>query len=468
MFEIKNTTKWIKWSNFVYLIENKKWMNQLNFLELDKKIISKIEETISEKKSKKLNFFLWNKDFENLIIFYYTKEDKKSLVDFISKEFKVLDKNFTFSSQDDKNISVLLKSCLLSRYSFNTYKTEKKEDEIYFLVNKVSNNEVESTYNLVKNIILARDLWETPASDLTPEAFAKLVKATKFKNTKIKILSPKQVEKKWLWLLWGVWKAATAKPYVVILERIIDKKLPTIWVVWKWVTFDTGWIQVKPGDHMYEMKWDMCGAATVFATMKEIDNKDLNVNIVAALGLAENGIAGDGYKPSDILTAYNKKTVDIIHTDAEWRLVMADVMSYISDKYNLDKLMTVATLTGACMMALGFRYAGIMWNDEEVIKKLLKNSESSEEKYCRLPYDDYFIEKTKSEIADIENLNRWVYAGSTMWAAFLSNFLDNNELYTHLDIAGTALNSFEPYWYTNKWMTGFWVDSLSTLFQELK
>jgi leucyl aminopeptidase len=202
--------------------------------------------------------------------------------------------------------------------------------------------------------------------------------------------------------------------------------------------------------------------------MKELDNKDLNINIVAALGLAENWIAWDGYKPSDILTAYNKKTVDIIHTDAEWRLVMADVMSYISDKYNLDKLMTVATLTWACMMALGFRYAGVMWSDEEIIKKLLKNSEKSEEKYCRLPYDDYFIEKTKSKIADIENLNRGVYAGSTMWAAFLSNFLDNNELYTHLDIAGTALNSFEPYWYTNKWMTGFWVDSLSTLFQELK
>jgi leucyl aminopeptidase len=468
MFEIKNSLKDIKKSNFVYFIKEKKDLAHLDFLSLDKKIIKKIEESLKWKKSEKLHFFLWDKNFENLIVLIHKEDKKLSLVDFISKEMKVLPKNFTLCSQDDKNLSLLLKSCLLSRYNFDQYKTEKNTDEIYFFCDKRDNIELESTYNLVQNIILARDLWETPASDLTPEAFAKLVKKTKFKNTKIKILSPKQIEKQWLGLLWWVGKASTAKPYLVILERIIDKKLPTVGIVWKWVTFDTGWIQVKPGDHMYEMKGDMCWAATVFATMKEIDNKDLNVNIVAALWLAENWISGEWYKPSDILTAYNGKTVDIIHTDAEWRLVMADTMSYISDKYNLDSLMTVATLTWACMMALWFRYAGVMWDNEDMIEKLLDHSKNNEEKYCRLPYDQYFIDKTKSEIADLENLNRWVYAWSSMWAAFLANFLDNDEKYTHLDIAGTALNSYEPYGYVNKGMTGFWVESLSDVLQQLK
>lgn len=311
-------------------------------------------------------------------------------------------------------------------------------------------------------------MWSKPANDLYPETFAKIIKETKFKNTKVKIFDSKKIEKLGLGLLHNVWKGSSKKPYMVIMERIVDKKLPTIWLVWKGITFDTWWIQVKPWDHMYEMKWDMCWAAATFATMKELDNAELNVNIIACVVLAENHINGDAYKPSDIIKSYSWKTIDIIHTDAEWRLVLADWISYISDKYKLDKVISIATLTWACMMALWFRYAWIMWSDDDLIDKFLDYSKNNVEKYNRLPYDDYFIEKTKSEIADFENLNRWVYAWSTMWAAFLSNFLLNWEKYTHLDIAWTALNSLEAYAYVNKWMTGFWVDSLSTIFKKLK
>jgi leucyl aminopeptidase len=282
-------------------------------------------------------------------------------------------------------------------------------------------------------------------------------------------LDSKQIEKKWLQLIHNVWKGSSKKPYMVILEKITDKKLPTIWLVWKGITFDTGWIQVKPWDHMYEMKWDMCGAAWVFATMKELDKKDLNVNIVACLVLAENHISWDAYKPSDIIKSYSWKTVDIVHTDAEWRLVLADWISYISKNYKLDKIISMATLTWAVMMALWYRYAWIMWNDKSLIKDFINYSKNNFEKYVELPYDNYFIEKTKSsQVADLENLNRWVYAWSSMWAAFLSNFVLNNEKYTHLDIAWPAINSFEAYWLMNKWMTWFWVDSLSKILIDLK
>ena len=142
-------------------------------------------------------------------------------------------------------------------------------------------------------------------------------------------------------------------------------------------------------------------------------------------------------------------------------------MAYLSKNYKLDKLISVATLTWACMVALGFRYAWIMWNDKEFINKFLDYSETNFEKYNKLPFDDYFVEKTKSEIADLENLNVWVKAWSTMWAAFLANFCLNNEKYTHIDIAWTALNSYEPYWYANKWMTWFWVDSISYILKNL-
>jgi leucyl aminopeptidase len=282
-------------------------------------------------------------------------------------------------------------------------------------------------------------------------------------------LDSKQIEKKWLLLLHNVWKWSSKKPYMVILEKIIDKNLPTVWLVWKGITFDTWWIQVKPGDHMYEMKWDMCWAAWVYATMKELDNKDLNVNIVACLVLAENHISWDSYKPSDIIKSYSWKTVDVVHTDAEWRLVLADWISYISKNYKLNKIISMATLTWAVMMALWYRYAWIMWNDKALIKNFIDYSKKNFEKYVELPFDNYFIEKTKaSSVADLENLNRWVYAWSSMWAAFLSNFVLNDEEYTHLDIAWPAINSFEPYGLMNKWMTWFWVDSLSKIIIDLK
>lgn len=468
MFEIINSAKKIKNSHIVYIIQTKKDIKNIELLDIEANQQEKIEKILSGDSSQKVEFFLWKSDFESVFFFVIAKNDTNSLVNFVSEQAKTLPDNFTFCVQNDKNLSELLKSLFLSNYVFDEFISKKQEKKYFVLVDKSLQSQVEESKELIDNICLARDLWETPSNFLYPESFAKKVKEAKFKNTKVKILSPKQIEKKWLGLLHAVWKWSVHKPYLVIMERIIDKNLPTIWLVWKWVTFDTGGIQVKPGDMMYEMKGDMGWAGCVFATMKQLDSKKLHVNIVAAIGLAENHISGESYKPSDIMTAYNGKTVDIIHTDAEGRLVMADVMSYISDKYTLNKMMTVATLTWACMVALWFRYAGVMWNDQEMIHKFLEYSDNHEEKYNKLPFDEYFVWKTKGKIADLENLNRWVFAGSTMWAAFLSNFCDNNEQYTHLDIAGVGLNSYEPYWYVNRWNTGFWVDSLSEILQSIK
>ena len=469
MIKLKTKLSDIKSSNLVLLIEKNIDIKLLDSLELDKKIINKIEKTIDWEKNEKLSFFLWNKDFENLIIFYFNKNNDKTLIEFLWEWLVKLPNNLTLLTNNDKNIDDLISTSLLSRYKFNKYKSEYKEDNINIIINKNTEKLVKNRLETIDNIILARDLGETPSSDLYPEEFAKIIKKTKFKNIKVKILNSKQIEKKWLHLLHNVWKWSSKKPFMVILEKITDKKLPTIWLVWKGITFDTWWIQVKPWDHMYEMKWDMCWAANVFATMKELDKKDINVNIVACLVLAENHISGDSYKPSDILKSYSWKTVDIIHTDAEWRLVLADWISYISKNYKLDKIISMATLTWAVMMALGYRYAWIMWNDKVLIKDFINYSKKNFEKYIELPYDNYFIEKTRdSQVADLENLNRWVYAWSSMWAAFLSNFLLNDEKYTHLDIAWPAINSFEPYGLMNKWMTWFWVDSLSKILINLK
>ena len=467
MIKLKTSFSGIKKSNLVFLLEKPLDIKKINFLKLDEKIINKIEETIKKAKNIKLSFFIWNNEFENLIIFYYNKKSKKDINYFLWSEFPKLDNNLTLLSNNTQNINILLNNCLLSRYKYTEYKSEYKKDNLYMIINLEDKKNIQERLFTIENIILARNLWFKPANDLYPETFANLIKNEKFKNTKVKIFDFKKIEKLWLGLLQNVWKGSSKKPYMVIMERIIDKKLPTIWIVWKWITYDTWWIQVKPWDHMYEMKWDMCWAANTFAIMKELDEKKLNINIIACLVLAENHISWESYKPSDIIKSYSWKTVDIIHTDAEWRLVLADWISYISKNYKLNNIISIATLTWACMVGLGFRYAWIMWDDNKIINKFLQYSEKNVEKYNRLPYDGYFIEKTKSEIADFENLNRWVYAWSTMWWAFLANFLLNQEKYIHIDIAWTALNSYEPYAYVNKWMTGFWVDSISNILLDM-
>lgn len=469
MLKLVAKIKDIKDSNLVFLLESKNDIKLLDELNLDQKINIKIEEIIKSDKNQVSTFFLGEENFEYIFIIFYSSKSTKTLIEFLWEEIPKLPSKLSLLTNSEVSLISLLDTTLLSRYKFNKYKSEKEEDLISVLINKNSEELVKNRLKTLENIILARDLWETPSSDLFPESFATLVKNTKFENVKVKIFDSKQVEKEWLLLLHNVWKGSSKWPYMVIMERIIDKSLPIIWIVWKGITFDTWWIQVKPGDHMYEMKWDMCWAASVYTIMKELDDKKLNINIVACLVLAENHISWNSYKPSDIIKSYSWKTVDIIHTDAEWRLVLADWVSYISKNYKLDKVITIATLTWAVMVALWYRYAWIMWNDKKLIKKFIDYSKDNFEKYIELPFDNYFIEKTRaSNIADLENLNRWVYAWSSMWAAFLSNFILNNETYVHLDIAWTAINWFEAYWLFNKWMTWFWVDSLSSILMDMK
>lgn len=498
MIKIEKSLSKIKNSNLIYLIEKKSDLKALLNLDLEafdtnKFILEKIEKTFKDWKNTYLDFFVWDNKFENITIIFYL-ENNKTLIDFASDIFRnYKNNNFTIYSENNNSLLKMIDMSILARYKYIEYKTDKEsknKDNIIVLVSeyniknkntvilwKLKNKKVlkfkdleeffESRIKTLDNIVFARDLGTMPSNDLYPESFSSIIKKTKLKNTKVKIFDYKKIEKLGLWLLKAVWKWSVHKPNMVILEKIVDKKFPTIWIVWKWVTFDTWGIQVKPWNYMYEMKWDMCGAAQVFSIMKELDLKDLKVNIVACLVLAENHISWEAYKPSDIIKSYCWKTVDIIHTDAEWRLVLADGISYISKNYKLDKIVSIATLTWACMVALGFRYAWIMWTDDKLISKFLKYSDNNFEKYNRLPFDNYFVEKTKSNIADLENLSDWVHAWSTMWAAFLSNFLLNKEKYIHIDIAWTALNSFEPYWIANKWMTWFWVDSISNILQDI-
>lgn len=462
-YTLKNSS--ISSKNIVSYIESIKDIELLSFLELDKKIIDQIKKSLKSKKSSSQEFFIGSKH-EKLFVLVNTEKtyEKKTL--FLGKHLPTFPEDICLIASWIDNQVLLFEVCQLSRYKFQVYISDKKVYKTQILCDATSKKALKNKETLIENIYTARDLWEIPAHDLTPEIFAKIVKKTKFKNIKVKVLTYKDIQKKGLGLIEAVGKGSENKPCMVILEHIVDKKNPIQWIIGKGVTFDTGWNQIKPWDFMYDMKGDMWGAAVTFSLMKELDRSNIDKNIVACLCLAENVVSSNAYKPSDIITGYTGKTVEIIHTDAEGRLVLADGIAYIGKNYKTDKMMTIATLTGAVMMALWFRYAGIMGTDRKMLDTLLSYSKEHTEKYMELPFDDNLIENTKSKIADLKNLERGVYAGSSMGAAFLSNFLVNDEKYTHIDIAGAYINEGEPYGKMPKWMTWFGVESLSEIFKK--
>lgn len=206
------------------------------------------------------------------------------------------------------------------------------------------------------------------------------------------------------------------------------------------------------------MKSDMAGAATVVGALLALDNKtNLRANIVATIGLTENMLGGSAMKPLDIIRGYNGKTVEIGHTDAEGRLVLADLLGYMEATYTPETIISVATLTGAVLHALGQNYAGIIGNNEEIIQAILTNP-SGEERFWQLPLDADMIDKTKGEISDVKNITSGYNAGSSMGAAFLTHFIQDSKL-VHMDIAGTAYRT-GSYSYFPKGATGFGVMTL--------
>ncbi len=466
MIKYAHQVRDICYSHIVLHLSTQKELSAIDFLKLDTNIIKDIKKHIAAKKSSSQEYFLWGNKYEKLIVLINLEKNYEAEVNFLWKCFPKLPDELCIIAGNIKNLELALRVCELSRYKFQKYITKKISKNTQVFCEKWDKKILQDIERTIENICLARDLWETPASDLTPEIFADIVKKTKFKNIKVKVLKYKDIQKKWLGLIEWVGKWSDNKPCMVILEHIVDKKRPVHGIVWKGVTFDTGGNQIKPGDFMYDMKWDMWGAAVTYALMKDLDRHNVDKNIVACLSLAENVVSSNAYKPSDILTGYTGKTVEVIHTDAEWRLVLADGIAYLWKNYKTSSMMTIATLTWAVMVALGFRYAGIMGTDRKMLETLLKYSQKNTEKYVELPFGEHFMEKTKSEIADYKNLDRGVHAGSSMWGAFLSNFLVNDEKYTHIDIAGAYINEWDPYGKMPKGMTWFWVESLSEIFRK--
>ncbi|MDD5769349.1 MAG: leucyl aminopeptidase family protein [Candidatus Gracilibacteria bacterium] len=445
-----------KKSNLVILIKNKFDLENYNFLNLENSILLKIDNIFEEQKNTFLKVYTGKDDFEEIIFLFYL-DIKKDIFVFLGENIDKIPEKIIFSYNKD---NILLDSIILGKYDYIEYKSEKKELELNVVCEDSQIKNLTQRLATLKNITDNRDLVNKPSCDKTPDKYVQIIKNIKFKNTKIKVIDYEEIKRLGLNLIEAVGRASNYKPRLVILERIVDKKLPTIGLVGKGITFDTGGLHIKPENHMDDMKIDMAGSSTLLWTMKEIDEKEIKCNIICALPIAENSISGDAFRPGDIIKSYCGKTVEIVNTDAEGRLVLADSMSYISKNYKLESITTVATLTGACIYALGYNYAGIMGNNRQFIDNLLNNE--TFEKYWELPFGDFYIEKTKGKISDLVNITELVYTGCSMGGAFLANFVLNNERFTHIDMVGPGFVK-EKYGLYNVGATGFGVDSLSKM-----
>lgn len=288
---------------------------------------------------------------------------------------------------------------------------------------------------------LARELVNLPANIANPDYMAKTSKTLTKDGVKVKILGEKEMEKLGLNLLLAVGRASEQESRLIIMKYNGDKSSKDYkCMVGKGVMFDTGGYNLKLGLGMAQMKADMAGSAAVMGAMKSLAKRKAKVNVIAVCGCVMNMVGGNGFLPSDILTSYNGKTVEIGNTDAEGRLVLADALSYIIDKEKPTEIIDIATLTGACMGALGGHYAGLFSNSDDMSKKLLEAGDYSGERLWRLPIDAGYAAKTK--VADLSN-NGSPYGGASTAAVFLQNFVGDTP-WAHLDIAGVGIGDKIP------------------------
>ena len=305
-----------------------------------------------------------------------------------------------------------------------------------------------------------------PPNLLYPENYAELTKSLKEFGVKVEILDEKEMKKLGMGALLGVGQGSSRESRLVIMQwnGANDKNDAPVAFIGKGVTFDSGGISLKPGSGMEEMKWDMAGSAVVVGLMKALACRKAKVNAVGVIGLVENMPSGNAQRPSDVVTTMSGKTVEILNTDAEGRLVLCDALWYTQDRFKPKFMVDLATLTMNVIYALGYEIAGLFSNDEKLAKELIDAGEKTAEKVWNMPMDDFFFEEMKSHIADMQNIGTTRGASSTTAAKFLEQFV-NKTPWAHLDIAGTAwANKDWPL--CNKGATAFGVRLLDRLVRD--
>ncbi len=343
----------------------------------------------------------------------------------------------------------------LRNYAFDKYKTEKgrgakkkrkakaahRLQKLAMLCAKpgTARKRYQTLERVASGVFLTRDLVSEPANVLHPESFAERIEQA-FEGTdgvKVEVLNEKQMRKLGMAALLGVGQGSRRESRLVVIDyRGGGEKEAPLAFVGKGVTFDTGGISIKPSSGMEQMKWDMGGAGTVVGLMKALVERKAKVNAVGVVGLVENMPDGQAQRPGDVVTSMSGQTIEILNTDAEGRLVLADALWYTQDRFKPELMIDLATLTGAMIVALGAEYSGLFSNDNGLADRLFKAGLAVDEKVWRFPLHASYDRDINSEIADVKNIGSGG-AGSITAAQFLKRFV-NDVTWAHLDIAGTT------------------------------
>ncbi len=370
----------------------------------------------------------------------------------------------------------LTEGVLLGNYSFQKYKTDSKEEKPYQGIKELQivvpqnvkslRQEAELAQVVALSTCHARDMANEPGNNWTASCFADYAEklADKY-QMKCTVFDKKQLHKMGMGGILAVNKGSVTPPKLVVLQYTASEKAQTLLLVGKGLTFDSGGVSLKPSSGMEDMKYDMCGGAAVLATMNGVGFLKPQCNVIAIVPATDNMPAGSALKPGDIIYHYNKKTAEIINTDAEGRLILADALAYGIEKYSPDYVIDLATLTGAVIIGLGHHHSGLFSNNDFLAEKLIEAGGKCGEPLWRMPLGPNYRKQLDSKVADIKNTGGRP-GGAITAAEYLQAFVGDTA-WAHLDIAGTAWSFSEKTYIPEGGPSGIGVRTLVDFIREL-
>ena len=431
--------------------------------------ISSFKKYLSISEFSYINDLLKTSDLKKNLFVFEVNSKKKVVLVSVKNEFKTSDienlgaeffgrvnygKNSEYFINSDSVVGKhenllahVLHGIKLKSYEFNKYKPKKETRLILINVfgnkNKPSNQIQLRFKALEEGTFYARDLVSEPGNILHPDEYAKRLSSLRKDGLKVNIYDEKKLKKLGMNALLGVGMGSIRGSFLVTMEwNGLKNNTKPLAFVGKGVTFDTGGYSLKPARFMEDMTYDMAGSAAVVGLMKNLALRKAKVNAVGVVGLVENMVSGDAQRPGDIVKSYSGKTIEVLNTDAEGRLVLADALTFTEKKFKPKFMIDLATLTGAIIVSLGSEYAGLFSNDDKLSKEILNAGEKVNEKLWRMPLHKNYDKLMNSKNADMQNINYVGGAGSTTAAQFLQRFILNKTPWAHLDIAGMAFSKY--------------------------
>ena len=399
-------------------------------------------------------------DIEKLGAEFYNKVNFGNNTEYFIFSDSVIGKNDNF-------LGHFLHGLKLKSYEFKKYKTKK--DTRVITINIIGNQNQPSIQKKLKfkaleeGTFYARDLVSEPGNILHPDEYAKRISSLRKDGLKITVYDKKKLKKLGMHALLGVGQGSIRGSYLVTMEWNGGKNnSKPLAFVGKGVCFDTGGYSLKPAKFMEDMTYDMAGSATV---VKNFALRKAKINAVGVVGLVENMVSGNAQRPGDIVKSFSGKTIEILNTDAEGRLVLADALTFTEKKFKPEFIVDLATLTGAIIVCLGSEYAGLFSNNDKLSQQIFNAGEHVQEKVWRMPLHKNYDKLMNSKNADVQNINYIGGAGSTTAAQFLQRFILNKTPWAHLDIAGMAFSKYGGA-LNSGGATGFGVRLLNQLVEE--